>query len=329
MYPMIILADATPSTGSGHVMRCLALAQAAQVQGFAVRFLSKIHIDWVKRRLKKENIAFSCRPGSVCQQEDPGQLLSSVQTVQKTSWVVLDGYHFDTDCQKALVDKAYRLLVIDDCNHLPEYYCDILLNQNIGAEHFLYQGQIGRKLFGPKFALIRKEFLADREKRKEQPRADLPRHILFTLGGGDFSSMLPELAFQFAIPEMAPCTLRIVAGGMPPNRIEKAFLNCPAQVEILTEVNNMSELMCWADVCVTAAGSTCWELCCMNLPFLLIEIAENQREVIKYLEQRHIAQRFSRETLTNLLTGHHPSPKQELFIDGLGAERVVSFFDWK
>ncbi len=322
MYPMIILADATPSTGSGHVMRCLALAQAAQVQGFAVRFLSKIYIDWVKRRLKQENISFSCRPGPVCQQEDPGQLLSSVQAIQKTSWVVLDGYHFGTDCQKALVDEGYRLLVIDDCNHLPEYCCDILLNQNIGAEHFSYQGQIGRKLFGPKFALIRKEFITARENKPPIP--DSVRHILFTLGGGDFSAMLPELASQYAIPEMAPCILRIVAGGMPPHRIEKAFEDCPAQVEILSEVNNMSELMCWADVCVTAGGSTCWELCCMNVPFLTVEVAENQRKIINYLEQKHLAQRFSRKNLADLLADAPADSKEPLLVDGLGAERVLT-----
>ncbi len=325
MYYILILADATPATGSGHVMRCLALAQMAQSRGFSVCFLSKTHIDWVHRRLKQEKIPFSSRPGPVCQQENPAQLLSAVQAIQRPSWIVLDGYHFGTDCQKALVAAGYHLLVIDDYNHLPEYHCDILLNQNIGAKHFVYQGRIGRKLFGPKFALIREEFLTTKKQKKKVLMPDSARHILFTLGGGDFSMMLPNLASQFAIPEMAHCILRIVAGGMPLRKIERSFMDCPAQTEILHEVKNMPELMCWADVCVTAGGSTCWELCCMDVPFLTVEVAENQRKIINYLEQNHIAQRFSRKNLAALLTGHHTAPQKPLFVDGLGATRVLSF----
>ncbi len=323
MKPIVFLADATPSSGSGHVMRCLALAQAAKAQGFFIQFLSRIHIDWVYKRLEQEQIFFHCPPGPVLQRVNPGQLLSSVQDLQKTSWVVLDGYHFDTDCQKAIVDAGYHLLVIDDYNHLPEYHCHILLNQNIGAEDFTYQGQIDRKLFGPKFALIRREFFTAKEKREKKPMPDSVQHILFTLGGGDFSQMLPELAPQFAVPGMASCTLCIVAGGMPLNKIGEAFSDCPAQIKILDRVHNMQELMSWADVCVTAGGSTCWELCCMGVPFLTVEVAENQRKIINYLEQNHLAKRLSRKNLAALLAEPPVVSKEPLLVDGLGAARVI------
>ncbi|MCG2756942.1 MAG: hypothetical protein L6263_00720 [Desulfobacteraceae bacterium] len=45
-----------------------------------------------------------------------------------TTWIVVDGYHFTPDYQKATREKGYRLLVIDDMAHLDHYHADILLN---------------------------------------------------------------------------------------------------------------------------------------------------------------------------------------------------------
>src|SRR6185295_9238731 len=47
--------------------------------------------------------------------------------------------------------------------------------------------------------------------------------------------------------------------------------------------SDMPGLMDWADVAVTAGGSTCWELVFMNVPSIVIAIAENQLDVAKQL----------------------------------------------
>jgi spore coat polysaccharide biosynthesis predicted glycosyltransferase SpsG len=41
----------------------------------------------------------------------------------------------------------------------------------------------------------------------------------------------------------------------------------------------MAPLMSWADLAVTGAGSTCWELACLGVPALSLMIAENQRRI--------------------------------------------------
>ena len=158
---LLIRADAAPAMGTGHVMRCLALAQAAKVRGIPVRLVGRVNVRWVRERLRTEGVAFTALEGEVPEKEAPEDLFGqpsdnfSNEVEGVTPWVVLDGYHFGLDCQKAVRAAGYKLLVIDDYCHLPEYSCDILLNQNIGAEKFAYTGDIGAKLLGPEFALLR------------------------------------------------------------------------------------------------------------------------------------------------------------------------------
>jgi UDP-2,4-diacetamido-2,4,6-trideoxy-beta-L-altropyranose hydrolase len=51
---LVIRADANPHIGTGHVMRCLALAQAWQAQGGEVIFVTACSSDPMRRRLSEE-----------------------------------------------------------------------------------------------------------------------------------------------------------------------------------------------------------------------------------------------------------------------------------
>lgn len=315
-----IRADATPKIGSGHIMRCLALAQEAKKQDIAVHLWSKLQIDWVHERLKQEKIPFTLLTKKIEQQENPEEFLAILPPSTQNSWVILDNYHFNLGYQQTVQKAGYRLLLIDDCNHLPEYSCDILLNQNISAKTLRYNGKIEKQLLGLQYALLRQEFLA--AKKQKQPANHPPKNILFTLGGGDFSHLLPKLTNNFNLPEINNCTLRIVTGNMPTKKIRTAFANCPAQIEIIPATDNMAKHFCRADICITSAGSTCWELCYMEIPFLMIEIADNQKEELITLEKQKVARRFTKENLTTLLT-QTEIPKKCSIVDGLGAKRII------
>lgn len=293
---LTIRADAGPAMGTGHVMRCLALAQAAQDAGMEVTLAGRASVPWLGERLHRETVAFELVPGEVPSKESPADLLARISGADP-DWVVLDGYHFGPDCQKAVRNAGYKLLVIDDYNHLPEYHCDILLNQNIGAADFPYRGEIGQKLLGPGYALLRREFLQARQLAQQRPIPEKAAHIILSLGGGDFADFLDRLAPDLALPELTGCILRVIAGKMPEERIRSALKNCPAKVEVLYAVFDMPALMLWADLCISAGGSTCWELCCLGVPFLTVEVAENQRAICTLLERGKIAPRFSRAGL--------------------------------
>lgn len=325
---LVLCADATASIGTGHVMRCLALARAIHEADIPVRMIGRIQVPWVRQRLADEGISFTLIDSSVPERENPDDLLRQLGGASIGTAVVLDGYHFGLDCQTAVRAAGYRLLVIDDYAHLLEYSCDVLLNQNIGAEDLVYKGDIGRKLLGPQYALLRPEFVAARQKAEVRQFSGKVRNILLTLGGGDCSEHLARIAPNFSVPELQGRTLRVIAGGMPPERIRDILRNCPSRLEILERVEDMPALLLDTDLCVTAGGSTCWELCCLGVPFVVTPLAENQQKLTRWLLDCGIAaplcalRSFFSEDSSGLFFRY--SAKGRALVDGTGAARVIS-----
>ena len=326
---LIIRADASPRIGTGHIMRCLALAQWAKAEGITVTLISRASVAWVRNKILCAGIVFHPLDGDAPLFENPRDLLEQIGSAGPGDWVVLDGYHFGFDCQKAVRAAGQKLLVIDDYRHLPEYSCDILLNQNIGAEEIKYVGDIHKKLLGVHFALLRPEFAAARNRIGKRDFSATVRNVLLTLGGGDFSDYLKTITHYFSIPFMGECTLRIIAGAMPHGRIDELLQRCSSQIEILSNVDDMSTLLLDTDLCITAGGSTCWELCCLGVPFLTLEVAENQNAVIKEMAKRNVALPLSHINLQRFLLEFEVRRNWAMrnmdLVDGTGPTAILSY----
>lgn len=324
---LLIRADATPGMGTGHVMRCLALAQWALQSGVEVTLMGRIRVPWVAERLARERVPFIPLDGDVPAEEAPQTILNHVRTVQGADWVMLDGYHFGLSSQKVLRHTGYKLLVIDDYAHLPEYSCDALLNQNLGAEMLAYAGDIGSFLLGPRYALLRSEFLEARQRALGRVLPPTPRSLLLTLGGGNSAEHLRRIANCFMLPELAGRTLKVVRGSMDVADIHDSLQGCPADIEVLQLVDDMPSLLLDTDLCVTAGGSTCWELCCLGVPFLTVIVAENQAAMVASLVEEGLSKMLSRKSVTDYFCGieggnDHVAKLMET-VDAHGAQRII------
>jgi spore coat polysaccharide biosynthesis predicted glycosyltransferase SpsG len=51
----------------------------------------------------------------------------------------------------------------------------------------------------------------------------------------------------------------------------------------------MSRLMTWADVAITGAGGTVYELSCLGVPTIVVAITEDQTETARALERSGVA----------------------------------------
>lgn len=321
--------------GTGHVMRCLALAQAARAAGLDVRMACRLGgVEWLAERLHGEGVPLLRLPGDPPAAETPETLLGQVRGAGlpvpvpggAPAWVVLDGYHFVPDCQHAVMEAGYGLLVIDDTAHLPEYCCDLLLNQNVVADALAYAGAVGQKLLGPGYALLRREFPEARAAALTCSRPAQPQNILVTLGGGNFPEYLESVAAAMAVPGLAGRTVRVVMGAMDAARVRAAFAGSPARLQLLSRVDDMAALLLDTDLCITAGGSTCWELCCLGVPFMTVEVAENQHEICRWLAENGIAPRFSPAALARLLNGPEPARARAAamrLVTGNGAAEVL------
>lgn len=317
---ILIRADATPVMGSGHVMRCLPIAQAAKNAGWEPYFVTFTSIQWVRKRLLNSGIRIRFHS-----EEDAKYNSGKMEIDCLFDWMIIDGYHFDTDYQKKAYDIAKQVLVIDDYGHLPAYKCDILLNQNPDAENITYSGTIGAKLFGSRFAILRSEFKQVRKGLKKY-NAYSP-NILVSMGGGDYSSFLPDIARNFRKIDMRNTTLSIIAGAVDSTLIENTFKDLPCKLVILKNVKNMASLLWNTDICISAGGCTCWELCYLGIPFLTYCMAENQKALCEWLYAQNLAMKFTSANLEKLMTnvGYRKAISERLQgeIDGNGIERIL------
>jgi UDP-2,4-diacetamido-2,4,6-trideoxy-beta-L-altropyranose hydrolase len=341
---LLIRADASVSIGTGHIMRMIALGQAWQAQGGEVHFLCAEITSALEEGLASEGFELSRISAVLGSQEDLSETIhlitDTLQADRQNARVVLDGYHFGSDYQLGIKAAGFKLLVVDDYGHADFYHADWVLNQNISAREELYAKRSldTKLLLGPKFAMLRKEFLPYKGWQREI--APVAKKILVTLGGSD-----PDNVTFKVIQALIDLDLhvKVVIGGSNPHLREiENFIqsqnDSTAFIELVVNATNMPELMAWADAAVAAAGSTCWELAFMGLPSIFVILAENQVSIASRLEVEGLGVclgngvGLKKDKLAEAISTH---AKNENFlqtvanqgrqmIDGYGAQRMVA-----
>jgi UDP-2,4-diacetamido-2,4,6-trideoxy-beta-L-altropyranose hydrolase len=349
---LIVRADATKRMGTGHVMRCLAIGQEWKKCGGEVIFFSYLENVSLRDRITSEGFRLISMDRKHPDPSDLRQVLDFLRNDRKVdaiSWLVLDGYHFDPDYQASVREDGIRLLVIDDYNHLPRYHADVLLNQNIGAEKISYMTDPDTIcLFGPKYALLRNEFIdqKDRIKGQSQPVSN----ILVTMGGADPDNITLKVFRALLQAGLKGFELNIVAGHANPNleKLDHEIENA-AKAKIATAKRlhlhknaNMPKLIAEADFAITAGGSTCWELCFFGVPFMVIVAAENQRNVARELDRAGASVSLGWHEdvkAANLISAANKliydtkklrsmSLIGRRIVDGQGCERILTLMNW-
>jgi UDP-2,4-diacetamido-2,4,6-trideoxy-beta-L-altropyranose hydrolase len=339
--PLLIRADANARMGTGHLMRCLALAQAWQAQGGEAVFITACSNDGLRQRLFDEGFQVIAVGGL---HPNPADWASTSKPLvaHPGAWVVLDGYHFDPSYQLRIKEAGHPLLVIDDMAHLDHYYADVVLNQNIHAGQLDYAREpYTRLLLGTRYVLLRREFWPWRQWQREV--SEVARRVLVTLGGADPDNQTRKVIRALQQIDVDGLEAVVVVGASNPHyqELEFAIRNSQFTVRLARNVYNMPELMAWADVAVSAGGSTCWEIAFMGLPNVVLMLAENQREVAEGLDRYGVALNLgwytgiSESSLARVLNDIISDPtrrkatseKGKQLVDGTGVERVAATLD--
>lgn len=339
---LLIRADASVVMGTGHVMRMIALAQAWRQSGGKVVFLCSDITPPLVQRIREEDFPIewiTAAPGSFDDLEDTTAAVSRNAACGRTISVALDGYQFGADFQLGLKETGCRLLVVDDCGHAGAYRADIVLNQNISAREELYarRDEDTELVLGPRFALLRREFVDHRGWVRTIPNQ--AKKLLVTLGGTDADNVTKRVIDALAGSDLE---VKVAVGGSNPHlpslrQAAKAAIGGKTRVELVVNESDMPSLMQWADMAVAAGGSTSWELAFTGLPSLFIILAENQKENARELERQGFglclgghsefdANSF-RRTLDSLavdgaLRAGFAAGGRDI-VDGLGAHRVA------
>ena len=332
---LVIRADAGAVIGTGHVLRGLALAAAWQARGGDVLLLSHALPAVLAQRVREAGVEVQ-DPGA--RHPAAGDLAATVRCARerRASALVLDGYFLDPGFQRGAGAAGCPVLVMDDHNHHRHYEADLLLNQNHGAERFDYRVNPGcQLLLGAPYTLLRPEFLAARPRVRTAAAVE-PFHLLVTLGGSNVGSLVPRLLDGLSDPDL---DVTIAAGQSSANL---ATLNSwaeqsPLRPRVVAAATDMPRLMNRADLALSGAGTTAWELAYMGVPSLLVELADNQEPIAMALDDCGAAVSLgpvvgcNRWHIASMIGALRGSPERLLFmseagrglIDGRGALRVA------
>ena len=280
---VVIRADASASIGAGHAMRCLALAQAWIDRGADVHWLAAELLPSCGNLIAAEGIHVALQCKDAPEEEDAARTEQFAAAVA-ADWVVLDGYSFGALHQATLKQAGRRVLFIDDYSHADEYTADIVLNQNIYADETLVseKDRGAMYLLGPRNALLRREF-RDADSGRETPTQALNLLVIFGgVGDAAQASLIVE-----ALRRLAPrrtFQVRLVLGSAVRSE-DIVDGRTEGWLTVSQFVGDMPAALACADMAVSAAGSTVYELMKAGVPSLVVAVAENQRAVARKLSQ--------------------------------------------
>lgn len=295
--------DASLEIGTGHVMRCITLARALRDVGGKCRFITRDLPGHLGDRIEAEEFEVALLPapdgqapegppvhaawaGVSCEQD--AQQTRADLSVCAADWLVLDHYAFDARWEHAACPVGTRLMVVDDLADRP-HACDLLLDQSLGRKPSDYDGLIPvntKCLIGPFYALLRPEFSALRVQALADRTDRGLKEVLITMGGVDaFDATSAVLTALRDAPLPQDVTITVVMGGKAPalGRVQTLAVTLPWTTQVVMDVPDMAARMASADLAIGAAGSTTWERCCLGLPSVIVQIADNQSVIARAL----------------------------------------------
>lgn len=305
--------DASMQIGSGHVMRCLTLAEALRANGAQCHFISRAHSGNLLELIRERGFAVTALPverplpTSNTQvaserfkepvhtpwlggdwQTDAEQTRAIVETMHP-DWLVVDHYALDQRWEAALRPHYQKLLVIDDLADRP-HHCELLLDQNLGRlpnDYFNLVPTHCKVLTGTQYALLRPEFVALRAYSLQRRQQPLLKQVLITMGGVDQPNATGQVLQALkgcALPQ--DCRISVIMGLQAPwlQQVGAQAQAMPWPTEVLVNIRDMARRMADSDLAIGAAGSTSWERCCLGLPTLIVVLADNQRAIAEALQ---------------------------------------------
>lgn len=281
--------DASAAIGFGHAIRCFALSEELSARLYDPHFL--VYPD-TKAPLETLGIPSSrihMLEPSYSGIGDARELARFAQHLD-AQWIVLDGYEFDLRYQSELrAGTRAKVLALDD-GVLDSFDADIILNQNLDAEHHsqYLNASSSKLLLGSRYLLVRQAF---RHANPIQVRSEAS-NVLLMFGGADTHNITAQMLSVLA---KTGClnnrSVRVILGGAYRHRDSLDAITIPSScnLEIVPFTNRIIDHYQWSDVVFSAAGSTAWELALQRLPMALITAADNQIQVATALARKQAA----------------------------------------
>lgn len=352
---ILIRADASLLIGTGHVMRCLSLANHLKSMGAECYFAIRLHVGHLRDKILEHGHFCLLLEKTYSAKETTGdysdwlgctQLQDANETIGmlnnlKVDLCVVDHYALDSEWENRLKEKVKKIIVIDDLANRT-HNCDILIDQNAGRIAENYRSLTTEScnlLLGTKYALLREEFSALRDFSLSRRINSKISSVLISMGGVDSTNATQDVLSALGSSKLPrDCCINIVIGSKYPwiENINKAIENFPWKTSFYIDTRDMGKLLSESDLAIGAAGSSAWERCVLGVPSVMIVVAENQRVIAESLKKLHAAlvidsqkdipillPKYICDFVDNATLLPEMSFNSALVADGRGVERVA------
>jgi UDP-2,4-diacetamido-2,4,6-trideoxy-beta-L-altropyranose hydrolase len=316
---IVFRCDASPEIGTGHVMRCLSIADTLNDHGWEIIFFCS----------EETLITIPVLQDTTYQK---------TQSSVPGAYLLVDHYGLDEEYENSCRPWAKKIIVLDDLANR-SHDCDLLVDSTLNRKEIGYKNLVPghcKILTGPGYAPLRPQFSQMRSKAMAKRKGQLQRILLFISGTDPLNVTGAVLDALETITDLPP--IDVALGNRAPHAdgVAKKISASRHDITLHENVKNMAKMMVRADLAIGAGGTTSWERCCLGLPVLLIEIADNQAMIAKELEREGAAIHLGKagewrpKQLIEALTLLKDSPERLLemsvaaakICDGHGSHRI-------
>lgn len=300
---LTIRVDGNSKIGSGHVMRCLSIAEALREMGEetvfvtaddqAIELISKkgfrFHIlgsDWEDMEGEVDKLvdyldSQGDEVGKTKYQDFQSNAGSTISPVK----LLIDSYQVTKEYLNRLKEKRYLYYIDDFCQQA--FNVHALINYNIYASeaqyHELYKKQgipVPQLWMGSEFAPLRSEFWQGSTKLNKKVT-----NILISTGGGDQYNITGQILQRVLEDDnliWQGIQWNIISGTYNKNKsLLLELKNKFSQIVIHENVTEMAKLMRLCDIAIAAGGSTMYELAAVGIPTICFSFVDNQDKIVE------------------------------------------------
>lgn len=350
--------DASIRIGTGHVMRCLTLADALRAHGAKCRFICRVHEGHLAGKIQERGYDVAPLPPSprlaeqahgrarhlawlnATLEADLAQTLEALRS-EPVDWLVVDHYALDSSWEQGVRRVCKHMLVIDDLADR-SHDCDLLLDQNwhgteAGHRYELLVPEYCVCLLGPGHALLQQEY---QELRRTAHRRDGEvRRLLVFVGGSDQANLTCRILSALDSTELRLLPVDVVVGVNHPDfEAVRSMAEARSATTLHHGVPTLAPLMISADLMIGGGGTTNWERMCLGLPAIVVSIAQNQESInaalmkggfITYLgPEQSVSSTDIRNCISSLLRQpellREQSRRGQVLVDGGGAMSLAT-----
>lgn len=276
--------DVNSQIGMGHAMRCLSIADALRSLGKDVTFITADNKG--QALLKERGYDMVCLDGRWnAPEQELEELLKFIQT-NPAEYMIVDKYEV-TEKYLNKISKVIKVVYIDDLNQFI-YPCDCLIAYANYYEKFQYPKHYKdtKLLLGTKYVPLRQEY-SDQKRKKIN---SVGNKVVFLSGGTDNYSVTMTFVRELMKQKVLDIYyIRIICGAFHKDieQLRSLAEDYENNIEILVQVKDMWNHMQWADIAVSAGGTTLYELSACGTPFITYTIADNQFDNVRCFEREN------------------------------------------